>query len=140
MAKIEMQKEFKFEEVDKYKGHYSEYKLFNKFSKIVKKTGAKVIYPALLLYLVLVEKNTPIHIKTTILGALGYLISPIDCIPDAIIGVGLGDDLSAILIALNSIRPYITEDTKSTGRKMMTRWFGEVSDSDFYDLEKLMGI
>lgn len=140
MIKTEKKEDFKFEELHEYENNYSEQKLFNKFSKIAKKTGAKIIYPALLLYLVLVQKNTPIHIKTTIIGALGYLISPIDCIPDAILGVGLTDDLSAILIAINNIKPYITEEVKSNAKRMMVKWFKDVSESDFYDLEKLMGI
>lgn len=132
--------DFNFKETKKYDKEYSQDKFFAKLNKVVKKMGAKIIYPALLLYFVLIEKTTPMHVKTIILGALGYLISPIDCIPDVITGIGLGDDVSALFIAISKVQPYITDDIKSKAKEMIGTWISDVSESDFYNLEKMMGI
>ena len=41
--------------------------------------------------------------KTIIIGALGYLISPIDVVPDAVPIAGLADDLSVLLFVLKKV-------------------------------------
>lgn len=131
---------FDFKETKKYEKEYSQDKFFAKLNKVVKKMGAKIIYPALLLHLVLIEKTTPIHVKTIILGALGYLISPIDCIPDAIVGIGLGDDVSTLFIAISKVQPYVTDNIKSKAKEMIGTWILDISEADFCNLEKMMGI
>ena len=140
MDKTTVYKEFEFNETKKYKEQYSEDKFFKKINKIVKNTGAKIIYPALLLYTLLIEKDTSIHVKTTIIGALGYLIFPIDCIPDAIIGLGLTDDLGAILVAVTTVQSHITEDIKIKTRKMLKKWIPDASDLELDNLDIMMGI
>ena len=136
MEQTKVSDEFGFNKSEEY----SESKFFNKIGKIVKNTGAKIVYPAILLYTLLIQKDTPIHVKTTIIGALGYLISPIDCIPDAIIGVGLGDDLSAVLIAITTVQSHITNNIKNTSRKMLKKWIPDISDSELDNLDNMMGI
>ena len=136
MEQTKVSDEFGFNKSEEY----SESKFFNKIGKIVKNTGAKIVYPAILLYTLLIQKDTPIHVKTTIIGALGYLISPIDCIPDAIIGVGLGDDLSAVLIAITTVQSHITNNIKNTSRKMLKKWIPDISDSELDNLGNMMGI
>lgn len=42
--------------------------------------------------------------KAIIIGALGYLISPLDVIPDAIPIAGLGDDVAVLLYVLRKSR------------------------------------
>ena len=48
------------------------------------KAGKEVIEKALILYYCLQDDDTPAWAKTTIIGALGYFISPIDAIPDLV--------------------------------------------------------
>ena len=60
---LQFDKTFDFSETEKKIEDYSEDKLFKKFdklSKILKKSGAKILYPAILLYLVLMESKTPL--------------------------------------------------------------------------------
>ena len=127
----------------KFKYDYSEKELFDKLkdiSKVFKKTGAKLIYPALLLYLVLIEDNTPVKVKLTIVGALGCLISPLDFVSDAILGLGFSDDFSALCLALATVSAYITDDIKKDAKKVIISWIPDISKDDFSNLDSLLRI
>jgi hypothetical protein CLOST_1278 len=52
-------------------------------------SAVKVVYQALLLYYVAQSPTCPPKIKAGIIGALGYLISPFDLIPDIMPGIGI---------------------------------------------------
>lgn len=56
------------------------------------------------------DSNTPIHIKVTILGALGYFLSPADAIPDIIAGMGFVDDAGVIGTTLATIGYAVTKE------------------------------
>ena len=66
--------------------------------------------------------------KAIIIGALGYLISPLDAVPDAIPIAGLSDDLGVLLYVLNKVWSSVDDDMKSRHAKscqsglMMMRW------------------
>ena len=138
-----LDKDFNFEEAKKRKGYYSEYKLFKKFdsiSRILKKSGAKILYPAIILYLVLTKSNAPIQTKITIISSLGYLISPIDCIPDAIFAIGLGDDFSALYIAVSNIKSYITEKIKNEAKSIVSTWINEITINELLNIDRLLKI
>ena len=77
----------------KYSKEYSRDAFFDKIKKSAQKAGITVIYAGLLLFYVLQAPLTPRWAQATIVGALGYLISPIDAIPDFIPVVGFSDDI-----------------------------------------------
>lgn len=140
---VKYDKDFDFREVDSKKEEYSQDKLFKKFSKIgkrLKRSSAKIIYPAMLLYLVLMEPSTPWQVKCTIMGALGYLISPIDCIPDAVAGLGLTDDFSALCMAISSVRMHITESIKEDAKEVIIKWIPELKKGDFGNMDKMLRV
>ena len=95
-------------DTQKYQKHYSEKGLFAKIGKAFKKAGEKVVYNVLLLYYVMVNKDTPLHHKATIIGALGYFILPLDMIPDFLPFAGFTDDLAAIMTCINVVNANIT--------------------------------
>ena len=84
----------------KYSDKYSASGFVEKISHIAKRAGAKLVYAALILYYTLQSKDVPLKDKAIIIGALGYLISPFDVIPDAIPIAGLGDDVAVLLYVL----------------------------------------
>lgn len=48
------------------------------------------------------------EVKYAVVGALAYLVSPIDLIPDRIMGpLGLADDVAVLLFALNYAKPEV---------------------------------
>ncbi len=128
MKKLEKPESMKTPE--EYTKYYSENGLMEKLSTFGRKAGIKLVYAALLLYYVLLSNNVPIKEKGLIIGALGYLILPIDLIPDMIPVAGFTDDLSALVYAINSVRNYIDEDIEQQAKEKLNDWF-----DDFDELE-----
>ena len=63
--------------------------------------------------------------KAIIIGALGYLISPLDVIPDAIPIAGLGDDLAVLVYVLNKVWGNVSEEIKDKAKSKLGKWFDE---------------
>lgn len=110
---------------EKYEDKYSESGLWDKIRKNIAKIGVKVIYQALLLYYVAQSPNCPAKIKAGIIGALGYLISPIDLIPDIMPGIGYADDAAAIATAVALAQIYITDEIKAQAKAKIADLLGE---------------
>ena len=109
----------------KYSDKYSASGFVEKISHIAKRAGAKLVYAALSLYYTLQSKDVPLKDKAIIIGALGYLISPFDVIPDAIPIAGLGDDVAVLLYVLRKIKGDLTDDVKKRAYDKLSKWFDE---------------
>ena len=103
-----------------YANHYDEMA----FWRTLKKVGAKVAYPALLLFYVLKSPEVPWKVKMEIIGALGYLILPLDLIPDYLPVVGYTDDLAALMAVVRQVKAYITPEIKKAAEDKLRDWFG----------------
>lgn len=57
----------------------------------------KIWDKVVMLYQAFVSPSTPTTLKASLIGCLIYLVTPIDIIPDVLVGVGLLDDVSVIL-------------------------------------------
>ena len=112
-------------EFEKYEDKYSESGLWDKIRKNIAKIGVKVIYQALLLYYVAQSPNCPSKIKAGIIGALGYLISPIGLIPHIMPGIGYADDAAAIATAVALAQIYITDEIKEQAKAKIADLLGE---------------
>lgn len=119
-----------------YSSNYSDESLLDKIKKNFSKAGVSVVYGALLLFYSLKDPSVPIKAKATIIGALGYFITPIDLIADPIPVAGYGDDLAAIITALGVISIYLTDETKQKARNKTKELFTNAKDSDFEVIDK----
>ena len=124
------QEDIKVEEIEnldfeKYEDKYSEAGLWDKIRKNIAKIGVKVIYQALLLFYVAQSPNCPTKIKAGIIGALGYLISPLDLIPDMLPGIGFADDAIAIATAVALAQIYITDEIRVQAKEKLADLLGE---------------
>jgi uncharacterized membrane protein YkvA (DUF1232 family) len=72
---------------------------------------------AVSLYFCLVDPKTPFFVKGTIAGALVYFISPIDALPDFIIGLGFTDDAGVIATTLATVARYVTDEHRHQARE-----------------------
>ena len=59
------------------------------------------------------------------MGALGYLISPLDFIPDLTPVFGYSDDIVAITFALVKVQGYIDDEVKAKAKVLLRRFFSE---------------
>lgn len=111
------------EEYSKYKSSYTEENLQTKLKKYGKKIGVNTTYYILLLYQMIVSNIVPIADKAIIIAALGYFISPLDIIPDIILGTGFIDDVSVMLIALRQVIKNITPEIKQQAKERLGKMF-----------------
>ena len=108
-----------------YANKFSQTDFVEKISKIAKRAGAKLVYAALILYYTLQSDKVSTANKAMIIGALGYMISPLDVIPDAIPIAGLSDDLAVLLFVLKKVWTDVDPDIKERARQKLTKWFDE---------------
>ena len=99
---------------------------------MAKRAGVKLVYVALILYYLIESNKVSVKDKAIIIGALGYLISPIDIVPDAIPIAGLGDDMAVMLYVLDKVWGQVDDEIKSKAQRKLSKWF----DDDELDIPK----
>lgn len=118
-----------------YKDKYTNRKFVDKISRIAKRAGVKLVYAALVLFYTLESDKVSVKDKAVIIGALGYLISPLDVIPDAIPIAGLSDDLAVLIYVLHKVWGDVSEEVKAKAKAKLATWFDldeiELTDNIF---------
>jgi uncharacterized membrane protein YkvA (DUF1232 family) len=109
----------------RFQKHYSESNFWSRLRGQAKKLGKGGLRHALTLYYTLQEPNVPAWAKTVIIGALGYLIFPLDAIPDFIPIVGLTDDLTVLAAAIGALELNIPQSARDKADEKMREWFGK---------------
>jgi len=61
---------------------------------------AQVVRTLRLVWRLLLDRRVPVFPKLIILGAIIYVVSPIDLIPDVILGLGQVDDVAIAFLAI----------------------------------------
>ena len=112
-------------DLQQYKDKFSQRAFVEKISRIAKRSGAKLVYAAFILYYTMQSDKVSLKDKAIIVGALGYLISPIDVIPDAIPIAGLTDDLGVLIYAINKVWNNVGDDVKKKAHEKLKTWFDE---------------
>ena len=98
--------------------------LWHVLRKLANRGGRKLIILAMTLFHCLNDPETPAWAKSVIVGALGYLIFPLDFIPDAILGAGFTDDWSVILGAVATVATHIKDEHKAKAAAVADRFLG----------------
>jgi uncharacterized membrane protein YkvA (DUF1232 family) len=112
-------------DLQQYKERFSQKGFIDKIARIAKRAGAKFVYAALILYYTLDSDKVSIKDKAIIIGALGYLISPLDVVPDAIPIAGLSDDLAVLIYVLHNVWGNVSEEVKVKAKKKLSQWFDD---------------
>lgn len=111
-------------ELHKYKQNYSEHGFKEKLRKYAKIIGVGAVYKALQLWYVLQKPEVPMKQKALITGAIGYLIAPLDFIPDLAPVLGYSDDFVAITYALVQMQGYVDAEVKEKAKHFIEEIFG----------------
>ena len=117
-------------ELQKYEQHYNDSSFLDKVTKYGKLIGITALYKAVQLWFVLQKPDVPAGTKAVIMGALGYLIAPLDFLPDLLPVLGYTDDMVAITFALIKVQGYIDEEVERKSKKLLTKIFGEEAVSN----------
>ena len=132
MAEEKQQAELKFDksqitekELQKYEQHYNDSSFLDKVTKYGKLIGINALYKAVQLWFVLQKPDVPASTKAVIMGALGYLIAPLDFLPDLMPVLGYTDDFVAITFALIKVQGYIDEEVERKSKSLLAKIFGE---------------
>lgn len=117
-------------ELQKYEQHYNDSSFLDKVTKYGKLIGITALYKAVQLWFVLQKPDVHAGTKAVIMGALGYLIAPLDFLPDLLPVLGYTDDIVAITFALIKVQGYIDEEVERKSKKLLTKIFGEEAVSN----------
>ena len=117
-----------------YANKFSAAEFVEKISRIAKRAGAKLVYAALILYYTLQSDKVSKTDKALIIGALGYLISPLDVIPDAIPIAGLSDDLAVLIYVLKKVWTGVDPEIKENAMVKLNKWFDDDEIKEIDDL------
>ena len=111
-------------ELQKYEQHYSDASFLEKATKYGKLIGINALYKAVQLWFVMQKPDVPATTKAVIMGALGYLIAPLDFLPDLMPVLGYTDDFVAITFALIKVQGYIDEEVERKSKHLLAKIFG----------------
>jgi uncharacterized membrane protein YkvA (DUF1232 family) len=121
--------------MNKYRSFFSESGFWAKMKQYAKAAGVKTVYSALLLFYAYKRKETPAWAKRSVIGVLGYLIMPLDIIPDLSPIIGYTDDLGFLSMCLVIIAAFINDEVKGQAREKLTQWFPTIEEADLAEVD-----
>lgn len=103
--------------------YYSPPRFWAKLGRYARRAGREVVEKALWLYFAAQRPETPRWAKATVYGALGYLILPLDAVPDVAPVAGYSDDLGVLVLAVATLSAYIDAGVRARAARVLARWF-----------------
>jgi uncharacterized membrane protein YkvA (DUF1232 family) len=70
------------------------------------------------------DRETPVHVRAALLGALAYFVLPFDAMPDVLPVLGLTDDAAVIAGALKLVLSHIGPAHRAAAREALERLHG----------------
>jgi uncharacterized membrane protein YkvA (DUF1232 family) len=118
--------------------HLSTDTIINFLRRKINYIGAPLLYAALLMYHAFNRTETPAWAKRIVMGALVYLVSPFDAIPDLSPIIGYTDDLGVLTYSLVMIAAYINDGVRASARQSLHAWIGYVDESQLRKIDRLL--
>lgn len=108
-----------------YSRHYTDDAFWSKLRTLPSSAGRALLLKALLLWELLLAPEAPAWVRAAILGVLGYLILPLDAVPDVLPVVGYADDAAAMTALLVHVDHLVGDDLKLRAEERLERLLGE---------------
>jgi uncharacterized membrane protein YkvA (DUF1232 family) len=70
------------------------------------------------------DRQTPLHVKAALIGALAYFVLPADVVPDVLPVIGYTDDAAMLAGAIKLVTSHITPDHREAARQKLARMRG----------------
>jgi uncharacterized membrane protein YkvA (DUF1232 family) len=107
-----------------YAQHYSESGFWAKIRQCAHAVDRQTREAALTLHYTFQDPDAPLWVKAACAAALGYLILPLDAIPDALMPFGYLDDVAVMAAALAGIAAHVRPSAKATAAAKVRQWVG----------------
>jgi len=65
------------------------------------------------------DRDTPLQVKATLLGALAYFVLPFDVIPDVLPMIGFTDDAAVLATAINLVARHMRPEHRVAARRAL---------------------
>jgi uncharacterized membrane protein YkvA (DUF1232 family) len=65
------------------------------------------------------DRNTPLHVKTALMGALAYFVLPFDAVPDILPVLGFADDAAILATALRIVANHLTPAHRAAAKRAL---------------------
>ena len=93
------------------------------FKNLLRRGGRQLAIPAAEGLELLLDHQTPVQVRLTMLAALTYLLFPADLIPDHLPVAGLSDDLAAPTALLGLWSHHVNPEIRSRAQRRLDLWF-----------------
>jgi uncharacterized membrane protein YkvA (DUF1232 family) len=92
-----------------------------------RRVGARLPFAEDLLaaYFCAFDRNTPVAVRTALIGALAYFVVPFDGVPDILPVLGFADDAAILATAIRLVASNISADHRSAARAAIARGLRE---------------
>ena len=66
------------------------------------------------------DRNTPLPVKTSLIGALAYFVLPADVIPDVLPVLGFTDDAAVLATTVSLVASHIRPEHRAVAKEKLT--------------------
>jgi uncharacterized membrane protein YkvA (DUF1232 family) len=67
------------------------------------------------------DRNTPLQVKATLVGAIAYFVLPVDAIPDVMPAIGFTDDAVVLATVLTLVAEHVTPLHREAARAKLAQ-------------------
>lgn len=71
------------------------------------------------------DRDTPLHVKTALVGTLAYFVLPADVVPDVLPALGYADDAASLAATLRLVAAHILPVHRDAAQAALERFTGE---------------
>jgi uncharacterized membrane protein YkvA (DUF1232 family) len=68
------------------------------------------------------DRETPLPVKATLVGALAYFVLPVDAIPDVLPVIGFTDDAAVLATAIKLVASHIRPEHRQAARTKLAEF------------------
>ena len=67
------------------------------------------------------DRDTPVHVKTALIGALAYFVLPFDAVADIMPFLGFADDAAVLATAIRMVAMHMNDTHREAARNALAR-------------------
>lgn len=103
--------------------------LWERISDFARKAGRATTRPVLLLYYVMISKNTSWKDRMLIFSTISYIIFPIDILDAKRLPIiGWFDEIASLSVTIQKMRKNITPEIEAKVDDILDKWFPEYTE------------